>query len=522
MNFRFGPFSLDSQIPELRQNGEVVPVEPKVFDILLYLINHRDRIISKDELISEVWSGRIVSDAAITSRINLVRQAVGDSGRSQNFIQTVSKRGYRFVAEVTDSSEPVEERTSSTEPVSTGSAFAASVLVLPFSDLSQVDSGFLAQGLTEDLIVALSRHSDVAVISMQTAQRLGERQSWLENPLAEINADYLISGTVRFSGNKVRVTVQLAEKSSGITIYSEKFDRQIDDVFALQDEIVQQLAGCLPWRVIDDAGRKIARNKPPNLSSYQALLKISHGNKQQFDIINYLQELHKILETDSNYAFVHSEISFFLAYKVFFTGQQEEAEVNKAIDHARKAVQLAPDNERVLAKSAMAFQFAEQFSVAHRLSAQAMELNPNSTDCTHFHATIIGASGEAEAALELHKKTQQLDPLFPEAHYEGMVEVLYLLGRYEEALEIIDRWQAPSRHILAYTGALAAMTGDKHRAKKAIEEFHVGNPARFSNMKFVASLLRYHKLKKDREHWLTGFENAGLSEMDTVRKLGMI
>ncbi len=522
MKVSFGSYTLDSQIPELRLDGEVVAVEPKVFDILVYLIENRHRIVSKDELIEKVWGGRIVSDAAITSRINLVRQAVGDDGRTQKVVKTVSKRGFRFVSDVTDATGLAQPEGATGGSNPQPQTVAASVLVLPFKDLSQAESGFLAQGLTEDLIVALSRYSDVAVISMQTALQLGERQSRLENPLAEINADYLISGTVRFGANQVRVTVQLTERATGITIYSEKFDRPADDLFALQDEVVQPLAGCLPWRVIDAAGRKIVREKPPKLSSYQALLKFNYGVNREFDILAYLDELHRILASDPDYAFVRSEIAFFSAYKVFFTGQQEEAEVEGAVGQARKAVQLAPDNGRVLAKSAMVFQFAEQFSVSQRLSEQAIKINPNSTDCTHFHATILGASGDAQSALDLHRKTQLLDPLFPEAHYEGLVEVLYLLGRYGEALDIIDRWQAPARHILAYTGAMAAMDGDMTLASQKIEQYQANEPEGFRNAKFIGALLRYHKQKKDRQHWLSGFEKAGMPGLEELHESGLV
>jgi len=143
--YRFGPFVLDTDIPELRRDGVPVAAEPQVFDLVAALIAGRDRVLSKDALIEAVWQGRIVSDATITSRINLARQALGDSGRAQAYIRTFPKRGWRFVA-------PVESGAAGSGP---GPAPAhaeppeASILVLPFKDLTAGGSGHLAEGLTE-------------------------------------------------------------------------------------------------------------------------------------------------------------------------------------------------------------------------------------------------------------------------------------------------------------------------------------------------------------------------------------
>lgn len=517
LKLRFDNFALDDSIPELTQGGAAVAIEPKVFDVLSYLITHRDRIVSKDELIEHVWAGRIVSDAAVTSRINLVRQAVGDSGRDQRVIQTVPKRGFRFVAQV----DP-EEAARSEEPLASQSTGYASknqvlVIVMPFRDLSENGSGLLAQGLTEDLTVALSRYSDVSVLSPQSARKIEENASMLETPMASIPADFLVTGTLRIINQNVRVTVQLLDRSSGATVFSEKYDRRADDIFKLQDEVVQALAGCLPWRALDALGRKFAVHQPPNPTAYQRFLKVQSELDHQSDLRKYVSDLRSILARDPNYGFVHAELAFFLAYMVFFTGQQSEQDINDAMKHARLALKIAPQNERVLSKSAMVFQFAGQFSIAMKLGEQAMRLNPNSTDCTHYFATILGASGRAEEALELHRLTQSLDPFFPEYHYEGMVETLFLLGRYAEALEIVDKWRDPARHIHAYAGALAAMAGNEDRAKASIGTFEETAPDGYSNATFVSAIMRYHRRPQDKNKWLHAFRAARLSGLDNVQ-----
>lgn len=513
---RFGKYVLDSGIPELTKDGSPVAVEPKVFDFLVYLVRHRDRTISKDELIDEVWGGRIVSDAAVTSRLNLVRRAVGDNGRDQKIIQTIPKRGFRFigVTEEVETSELIEGNPA--ERIKTADCNQASVLVLPFNDLSNDASQFLAQGLTEDLIVALSRHSDVSVISFNTAQRLGENSSLLETPLARIPADFLVSGTVRVAADAVRITVQLSERDTGVTVYSEKFDRNLDDIFVLQDEVVRALAGCLPSRVVDAIGRRITAEQPPDLTSYKRLIKITNELDGTNDVLKFLAELKDLLSSDPNYAFAHAQLAFYSAYKVFVTGQQTEDGQKTAITHANMALRLAPINERILSKAAMVFQFAGQYSLSQQLSRQAIKLNPNSTLCTHYHANILGASGAPEEAIVVHNQTLSLDPLFPEYYYEGVIETLFLLGKYEEALEIVDKWRNPRRHVWAHVSALAALAGDKYRAKESVERFEDTHPQRFSNAVFVAAHLRYHRRVEDRKKWLEGFRTSGLSGLEDI------
>lgn len=515
LNICFGPYELDTDVQELRRDGHTVSIEPKVFDILVYLVEHRDRTVSKDELIDTIWQGRIVSDAAVTSRMNLVRQAVGDSGREQSTIQTIPKRGFRFVAAINDSDVVSSDKNTRLEDTGTTEA---SILVLPFKDLSPESSNFLAEGLTEDLIVALSRYSDVSVISLNTALRVNEMHARLENPLAQINADYLIAGAVRVSGEQVRVNIQLSEKATGANVYTEQFDRDVNDIFEIQDEIVRSLAGRLPWRVMEAVGRRISKTTSQRLTSYQALVRACWEDGVHDDTHRFEADVQKIIQDDTSFGPAHAELAFILGYRVFFTGQQRAQELKEALEHARTAIKLAPNNERVLAKSAMVFQFAGQFGVALKLSEQAMLINPNSTDCTHFRATILGASGDAEAALELHKKTMALDPLFPEEHYEGMIEALYLLGRYSDALDLIDGWTSPLHHIHAYGAACAAMAGENVRATTFAAEFANSAPTGYSNAGFVCAMLRYHKYASDRLHWLRGYEAAGIPEMDVVRK----
>ncbi|PRY22218.1 transcriptional regulator [Aliiruegeria haliotis] len=512
MIYRFGDFRLDTVTQELSGADGPIAVEPQVFAMLVFLIENRSQVVSKDDLVDAIWDGRIVSDATISSRMNLARQAVGDSGRAQAVIRTFPKRGFRFVAEILQDPEAMPPASHAPlPPQETG----ASLLVLPFNDFSADGPGPLARGLTEDLIVALSRYRELRVISINSALVLGENASLLENPLAQVWATYLVSGSVRQAGDSLRVTVQLSEKASGATIWAEAFDRLATDLFRIQDEIVTSIAGQLPWRLLDRASRDAASSTPePRLSSHQAFLRAS-WDLSRADITRKIAEFQKIVDDDPKHALAQALLGFLIAYSVFETGQQTAQDRARSLDHAREALALGPDNERVLSHAAMTFLFAGEFTRARRYSDQAISINPNSTDCTHLHATILGATGDAEAALECHRRTMELDPLFPEAHFEGMIEAHFLLGRYGDALDLYDRFSEPPSHVHLHAALCHALSGNDGMAAQLTERFLTQAPPGFSCPVFVEAVMRYHARAEDRDHWRRGYlalDLPGVSE----------
>ena len=185
MNFRFGAYEVDLERQELRRTGTAVPIEPQVFDVLAFLVKHRDRIVSKDELFETVWQGRIVSDAALNSRISAARRAIGDSGNAQTLIRTVHKRGFRFVGLVDgDGVAPVADTESPPSETDDAPALAPaavpeeplalpnrpSIVVLPFQNMSgDPDQEYFADGLTEDIITGLSRQQWFFVIARNSS-----------------------------------------------------------------------------------------------------------------------------------------------------------------------------------------------------------------------------------------------------------------------------------------------------------------------------------------------------------------
>jgi len=250
--FRFADHVLDIERRELRRGAEAVPLEPQVFDLLVYLVKNRGRVVSKDDLIRGVWGGRIVSDSALTTRLNAARKAVNDSGAAQRIIRTVQRRGVRFIGEVSEDGEPatrVELAPAATEPPI---AARLSIVVLPFVNLSNdPEQEYFSDGITGDVTTDLSRIPDMLVISRNTAFTYRNKPIDTKQIGRELGVRYVLEGDVQRSGNRVRVNAQLIDAETDAHLWAERFDGDAGDLFALQDEITSRIATELDLELVD-------------------------------------------------------------------------------------------------------------------------------------------------------------------------------------------------------------------------------------------------------------------------------
>jgi TolB-like protein len=288
--FRFGDHVLDIERRELRRGAEPVSLEPQVFDLLVYLVQNRGRVVSKDDLIQGVWRGRIVSDSALTTRLNAARKAVNDSGAAQRVIRTVRRKGVRFIGEVSEDPEPAvpsETARAATEP---SPAPRLSIVVLPFANLSNdAEQQYFADGIIEDVTTDLSRIADMFVISRNTAFTYRNKPVDTKQIGRELGVRYVLEGSVRRSGNRVRVTTQLIDAETDAHLWAERFDSDTGDLFALQNEITSRIAVALDLELLSaEAARPTERpdvleyilrgraawNKPPSRDNYVQILSL--------------------------------------------------------------------------------------------------------------------------------------------------------------------------------------------------------------------------------------------------------
>jgi adenylate cyclase len=281
--FSFADHTLDIGRRELRRGSEPVSVEPQVFDLLTYLIQNRERVVSKDDLIASVWGGRIVSESTLTSRINAARKAVGDSGEEQQLIRTFSRKGIRFVAEVRESAGPPATMVTADAPRVAPSSSAAgtvednslplpdkpSIAVLPFINVSgDAEQEYLVEGIAEDIITELSRLSALFVVARNSSFIYRGRSFDFKQVGRELGVRYIVEGTVRRSGHRIRVTANLIDAETGKNLWAERYDRESADIFIVQDEITAGLVASLQTQLVLNEGIAAERQKRPDLPAW--------------------------------------------------------------------------------------------------------------------------------------------------------------------------------------------------------------------------------------------------------------
>jgi TolB-like protein len=276
VRYFFEGFSLDTDRRELRRGADVIAIAPKVFDLLGYLIGNRERVVSKDDLIRAVWQGRAVSDVALTTRLNAVRKAIGDSGGDQRLIKTFPRKGVRFVAAVREAPATATV-TGSPSPA----AGKPSLVVLPFANLSPDPAqDHFVDGVTESLTTDLSRMAGIFVIGRNTAFTYKGKHVDLKQVGRELGVRYVLEGSVQRAGSRMRINVQLIDAETGNHLWGERFDKEVADLFDMQDEIGARLANQLGTELVTVEARRAARAPHPDSMDryFQGMAYLNRGS----------------------------------------------------------------------------------------------------------------------------------------------------------------------------------------------------------------------------------------------------
>lgn len=313
MLYCFDDLSLDTDRRELRRESESIPIAPQVFDLLQYLIENRERVVSKDDLIKGVWGGRIVSDSALTTRINAARTAIGDSGEEQRLIKTLPRKGFRFIAAVRGQQKASETAATPAMAASLASPTLSlpdkpSIAVLPFENMGGNADQYFTDGMVEDIITGLSRIKWLFVIARNSTLAYKGRAVDVKQVGRELGVRYVLEGSVRQSAERVRVTAQLINAETGAHVWAERYDRKIDDIFALQDEITLSVVGAIEPTLRLAEIERVKRKRPESLDAYGLVL------QSQADVFSRMPAqseralvlLERALSIDPHYALAHA------------------------------------------------------------------------------------------------------------------------------------------------------------------------------------------------------------------------
>jgi TolB-like protein len=477
LDFRFADFEIDVARHELRRAGAVVHIEPQVFDLIVLLVKNRERIVSKDELIEAIWQGRIISEAALSSRISAARRALGDSGNDQSLIRTLHKRGFRFVGDVEEvaaaaavaaaeaaaaqpAAKDAPQLVPSAEPLPLPDK--PSIAVLPFQNMSRdPDQEYFADGLTEDIITGLSRQRWFFVIARNSSFTFKGQAVDVRDVAAQLGVRYVLEGSVRKSENRVRVTGQLIDAANGNHLWAERYDRELADIFALQDEITTRVIGSVGPQILVAEAARVRRKPPQSIDAWDLVMQaVPHMWRMSVQEHGRAQELlQQAIDLDPNYAHAHALLGW--TYITMFnldTRRPIGEFTNKALAAGARAVMLDDDEPWAHLVVGLGHARQRRSQLAFRHLTKSVELNPSFALGHAGLGYALGVGGQPESGLQALEEALRLSPRDPFlAVYAPTVRYmsLFALQRYEEAIAVCRSTVALHPH---HAGAWRLMT----------------------------------------------------------------
>jgi TolB-like protein len=341
----FDEYALDTDRRELRRGDGLLSVEPKVFDLLVYLIEGRDRVVSKEDLIAGVWMGRVVSDSALTSCLNAARATVGDSGELQRLIKTLPRKGVRFVGSVREENSPASPPLPTVAASSPGPVLVPpnkpSVAVLQFTNLSDdSEQQYFADGLAEDIITRLARLRWLFVSARNSSFTYKGKAVDVKQVGRELGVRYVLGGSVRRSGQRLRIGAELSEASTGLQVWAERYDVDLADFFSLQDQIAESVIGAIEPRLYAAEHQRFQSRSPDSLDAWGFVMKAmpyvwDWGSEQEIETAQAL--LKRAIDIDPDYPRANS----LLAWTHAARAQLGSADARNVLGAARAMAQRA-------------------------------------------------------------------------------------------------------------------------------------------------------------------------------------
>jgi TolB-like protein len=417
--YHFSGFVLDTNRRELRGDG-LVAIEPQVFDLLEFLIRARERVVSRDDILAAVWRGRTVSDATLSSRVNSARAAIGDNGEAQRLIRTLPRKGVRFVGEVREESEPpprpVPESSERAEPVDPE---GPSIAVLPFTNMSgDPEQDFFADGIVEDIITALSRCSGLFVIARNSSFTYKGKAVDIRQVGRELGVHYVLEGSVRRGGDRLRINGQLIDAASGRHLWADRFDGGLSDVFDLQDRITESVVAAIEPTVQFAEIERHRSSQPSRLDAYEFLLRayrLEHAFTAE-STAAALDCLDRALAIDPAYAPAMAMAAYCHALR-HFQGwiAPDDTHSAEGVKLAWRAVELAPGDAKVLWMAAFAIwnMSDDRRDSAPELFERSLLINPNSVMALTLGGWIEIMRGHQKAGRPMIERARRLSPRDP-------------------------------------------------------------------------------------------------------------
>ena len=426
--YRFGPFHLDVRERRLSRGCEVIPLRLKVFDTLRVLVENAGRLVTKQELLDTVWPETSVEENNLNHNVSVLRKALGDRATGEHYIETVPRVGYRFVASVEG---PIAQ--ASTDSRSPGPG-VTSIAVLPFADMSSSrDQDYLCEGVAEEIIDALTH-----VTGLRVAARSASFQ--FRGPAVDVGAAgrqlgvaALLEGSVRKTDQRLRITVQLVDVADGYRRWSQRFDRTLDDVFAIQDEIAEAVVASLRSGNLSPSERAALRRPHTTSEAYeyylrgrQYLPRMSHPDLERSRAM-----FARAIEMDAGYGPAWAGLATVHATLYEWFGASDD-DLEAAGRVSRRALELSPGLAEAHTARGFALSLSRRYDEAEREFDEAIGINPNSFDAHYYFARSSFARGDVERSAILFRSAAEVRQEDFQSPFL-LAQSLRMLGQFEEA-----------------------------------------------------------------------------------------
>lgn len=449
--FRFDYFTLDLvRGALLAADGRELALRPKSFALLRHLVEHAGRLVDRDELMRAVWPGIFVSDDSIAQCVKEVRRALGDDG--QRILRTLPRRGYLLAvpASRVDAAGPGTPAGDSRPPGPTQGlprppARRPMLVVLPFENIGgDPEQGYLADGLTADLVTDLTRFQNLHVVS-PLGRRSGSLRSGPPLPTQALpnDAGYIFGGGVRRAGGRVRVTAQLCDARTGVGLWAERFDRPLDDLFAVQEDLADRIAALLEGQIGREGLRRARLRPPASLDAYDLFLQGRErlGRTTEQDILAARRMLEASIAADPGYApaYAYQAYAMQRGFTLGWGEPRGRAALEPALDLAQHAVTLEPESSLCILRFAFGLSLLSRDDEALEAGAAGVRANPCDAAGRATHGEILSRAGLHEAGVAELRLALSLDPFHPPFLHATLGRALLLAEHREEALAELRR-----------------------------------------------------------------------------------
>jgi adenylate cyclase len=513
---RLGVLAFDEARACLTGPAGPVTLRRKSFDVLRYLIDHPERVVSKEELLEAVWAGVTVGEDSLAQCITEIRRALGPTGR--DVVKTVQRRGYLLSIPAPACEEPASRGAEAPDALQLPDR--ASIAVLPFANLGgQPQDDYFSDGIAEDITTELSRFSELFVIARNSSFQYNGKSIDVRQVGRELGVRYVLEGSVRRDASRVRITAQLIDAATGMHLWAERYDRGLEDALSVQDEVARRIVTVLAVHVRKAESERVLAKPPAVWQAYDyylqavACVTAYHASYDRETLFRGRRLLQQALAIDPAYARPQAALSS--CYMSQWVHRwDDDCPWTEALDRsyrtARESVRLAPELPEAHVALGQALTFLRQHEAGVTAVERAIALNPNLTSFRFAYTYIL--AGEAARAAQLLQTHMRLDPFYEPNAPTALGFAYYMLARYGEALPLLQEAvsrapdMAHGRYILAMTyarlGKLDEARGEVAYALRLEPWYRIGQ----------SLTARYFKRPEDTEHLVTGLRVAGFPE----------